>query len=214
MEQVTQMRQFARYVDQTTAYLLDIVNSGRYDALRQGCDEDLLKNISESIDQQKDEVQKMFSQLKEVESLSNLMNDTRSALDELKRYGVFCEMPVALGHLGEERKQVIEFRKSPTRSPPDVAVPRRAPVQRAFRPIEKAEYDSLPTLVSLLVKLEDMNKHYSNLFESGKEKFTTEEVAEIVPLSTSRLSAFIRALTSLGRIDAQEDGSTTLYLLL
>ena len=214
MEQVSQMRQFARYVDQTMACLLDIVNSGRYDALRDGCDEDLLKNIGESIDQQRDEVQKMSLQLKEVESLSSLMNDTRSALDELKRYGVFCEMPVSLAHPGDDRKAAAEFRKSPSRSPEMQITRRVVTSQRSIRPIEKSEYDSLPTLVSLLVKLEDMNRHYTTLFESGKERFTTEEVAELVPLSTSRLGAFIRALTSLGRIDAHEEGSNTFYILL
>ena len=80
--------------------------------------------------------------------------------------------------------------------------------------VREEEYQTLPTIVPLLVKLDDMNKHYKNLMDSGSFVVTSENFSAIVPLSSSRLNAFTRALVQLNRMIIVEDGGTATYKLL
>lgn len=217
------MRQFARYVDDTMSCLLNIVETARYDALRQACDEDIISVINDSLDEQRDALQKMTDQMDEIDGLGDLIKSTRSAIEELKRYGLLCQMPLPPMEDRREKPPAqaaifTERARSPALSPrmaPDMSIGRRSVTstpKSGFRTITKDEYDTLPQLVVLLVKLEELNKNYQAMMETGKTRFNSSELPDIVMLSPSRMKAFLAALVSLNRISNVDDGDS--YTLL
>jgi hypothetical protein len=214
MEGFDHLRQFARFIDSSLQQLSEAVQTGQFDAIQQDPDEDLLLNVAHSIDQHQSDLHKVAKQIDDLDDLANLIKNTRSAIDELKRYGILCDLPMTT-----DERRVPEQRRTPVSSP---AVerkglsPRHLPMDSSevtYREIDNSEYQSLPSIVPLLVKFEDMNKHYYTLVESGKVKFTLDELSDLIPLSNSRLNAFSRALISLGRVVSHQDGSVTIYHL-
>jgi hypothetical protein len=213
-----QMKQFARYIDQNIKVLTEIAESGRYGALQPDTDDDLIADVGRSIDQQQSEINKMTRQIGEIEELGTLIKNARSAIDELKRYGILCDLPISIAPTDDRKAAAVvpERKRTPVASPV-VQQPRKIPTTASeieFREIDFAEYRSLPSIVPLLVKFEEMNKHYCNLVETGQMKFSGDELAQQVPLSNSRLNAFTRALISLERLAAVEEKSGTFYHLL
>jgi hypothetical protein len=213
-----QMRQFARYIDQNVKLLTEISERGRDGSLQADADDDLVVNVGRSIDQQQSEVNKMSKHLDEIEELGILIKNARSAIDELKRYGILCDLPISIAQPDDRKGAgvVPEKKRTPVASPV-VQRPRKIPTTAAeieFREIHISEYRSMPSIVPLLVKFEDMNKYYCSLVETGQMKFSGDELAEKVPLSNSRLNAFTRALISLERLAAVDENSVTFYHLL
>jgi hypothetical protein len=214
-----QMKQFARYIDQSLKLLTEVAESRHFDALRSDSDEDLFSHVSRSIDEQQTVVTKLEKQITDIEELADLMKNARSAIEELKRFGILCDLPIAMAP-PDERRQIAfthpEQKKASSRSPlpaKQPPLPTRASDVR-YREIDITEYRSLPSIVPLLVKFDEMNKHYLSLVESGKLRFTSDELGEHVPLSNSRLNALTRALISLQRLAVIEDNSVTYYHLL
>jgi hypothetical protein len=217
-----QMRQFAHYIDQNFTALTEIAEGKRFNALRAGMD-DLFSHVSRSIDEQQAEVRELEKQITEIEELGGLMNNARSAIEELKRLGILCDLPIPMAHPKERRQSAFaqfEQWKAPVRSSPPLRQspqPPKIPTSASevqYREIGIAEYRSLPSIVPLLVKFDEMNKHYLSLSESARLRFTSDELVELVPLSNSRVNALTRALISLQRLAVAEDGSVTYYCLL
>jgi hypothetical protein len=212
------MRQFAKYIDQNLMLLTKLTENGTLDAPEADADEDLFANLGRSIGDQQAELTKMEKQMIEIEELGDLMKNARSAIDELKRFGILCDLPIAIAACDDRRPfPSFEPKKVSARSPLPVRQPPKIPTKASevqYREIEVAEYRSLPSIVPLLVKFEEMNKYYHSLVESGKLRFNSEELADLVPLSNSRLNAFTRALVSLQRLAAVEDSCVTYYHLL
>jgi hypothetical protein len=172
-----------------------------------------MADIGRDIEQQQSEIDKITREIGEIDELGTLIKNARSAIDELKRYGILCDLPISLTAT-DDRKAVAVV---PERKRTPVNSPRKIPTTASeitFRQIDCEEYRSLPSIVPLLVKFEEMNKHYCHLVETGQMKFSGDELAQQVPLSNSRLNAFTHALISLERLAAVEAKSGTFYHLL
>jgi hypothetical protein len=205
MDEVSPLKQLARYIDSKLSELADIAETGQYESPEPNEDEDLLLSIRQGIELHRADVQAVKIQVDHLEDLTALIRDTKSAIDELKRYGALCGLPL----FAEDRRS-IERKRSPASSPsvPRAVTPTKLPLTTGdvtFREITEAEYRTLPSIVPLLVKHEDMNKHYCTLIESGMVKFSPDDLSETIPLSNSRLNAFTRALVSLGRLLSCDD---------
>ena len=211
------LKNMARYIDSGTKTISDCVKTKDYSALSSGEDDKLISDIKDGIDIFKKEVNDIMKQLSGLNGISSLMSQAANEIFELKKYGAllglqFNSSPQMTDNAFSEPQGT---KSSPPRSFDISSLSQKNQFSDPiYREINEDEYQTLPTIVPLLVKIDDMNKHYKNLIESGSFIITAENFSEIVPLSSSRLNAFTRALVQLNRMIVVEDNGSTTYKLL
>lgn len=202
------MREQARYIDEGIVHLSEIASSRHFGGIRFDDNIDFLEYIDERINSESKEIEKIAKNVEKLSNLSVQIKEIEKAMDEIKRYGVFCGMP--LGGTSNVDKKIENFDKSPS-----IKTPLKSPIIEKsiiaktkiaeYTEVDSNEYESLPNIIRLLVKIEDLNKHYKTLFNMYNQKFTMNDVSNVIPLAGSRLEALMKALASLKRVDNNEE---------
>lgn len=244
MDYYEEMKKYARYIDAGMKTLNECARTSNYQLISPNEDEKLMNDINDSIISIKKETDKLSFQANKLNGLNDFVSTTSYTIQELKRIGnslgmffrssnqnefsvktgIEYNMQSNFQQQQQQQLQQQDFRNEPLlnmQAPtnPNLQAPKLydySPMP-IFREITNDEYQTLPPVVPLLVKLEDMNRHYQKLMSSiNNEAFTvsSEEMSEIIQLSSSRINAFIRALVSLNRMKAIEGAETTMYKML
>lgn len=222
MDTFEQLSEVAQYIDNGIQQLRAVVGgapcAGTGDALAM---------LRDGIAEQRSEIARLSEQMSNADSLAASVEGVKRALDELTKYGVLCGLPLTLaqqrnligGSAAEPRAPAAPVVRSAAVYAPSVAPERAVVVPRecvgpSFREITAAEYQTLPSVTTLLISIDDTNKYYQNLFQCGSTKISESELSDAIPITSSRLKAFVRALTSLNRVQALDEGGCTFYKLL
>lgn len=223
------MRELAKYTDQGINLLKKAVRTGAVGMQENKPDENILTTINESLEQQMLDTQKVSEDLDEIDGLYDLVNNTRSAVEELKKYAHICDINIVSTQYDENKfaysnGSMASRKPTPSASPIvnrndfNSSLPKAsyggASSTSGFREIDQIEYNTVPPITKLLIKIEDVNKYYNLLFSLDHTKITQDEMNELVALSSSRRDAFIRTLVSLNRMNIIEKGTTVEYQLL
>lgn len=235
-----EMKNYARYIDAGMKTLKECARTSNFQIISSNEDEKLMNDINDSIISIKNEVDKLTFQANKLNGLNNFVSSTAYTIQELKRIGNSLGMFFRSSNQNEFSQPVLDYNKQSNfqqqqqqqqlelRNEPLANMPAQLnPNMQAkhydyssvptFREITSEEYSKLPPVVPLLVKLEDMNKHYQNLMNNiNTETFaiTFEDMSDIIQLSSSRINAFIRALVSLNRMKTIEEANLTVYKML
>lgn len=234
------MKNYAQYIDAGMKTLNECARTSNFQLLSSNEDEKLMSDINGSINSMKEEIDNIFSQASRLNGLNDFISRTVYSIQEIKRVGNSLGLQFQYTNQNEyppqnnldynvstnlqtQPQQPNDFRKDPINNIPNASNPNIQPryyeygSKPIFREITDEEYKKLPAIVPLLVKLDDMNKHYQNLINNmNNDTFiiSSDDFSEIIQLSSSRMNAFIRALISLKRMTTIEDVDDTKYKML
>ncbi|OHT15209.1 hypothetical protein TRFO_42666 [Tritrichomonas foetus] len=218
------LKNLARYIDAGTKTISDCIVNRNYDSLVSNEDDKLISDINEGINIFTKETEEISTQISRLDNLNSLLSRAQNEISELKRYGAILGLQFATTDFAQQDTNNAntsfngENRNKINQNDNFVAMQTNTPLYHSsdpvYRPIAEDEYQTLPAIVPLLVRLDDMNKHYQHLMNTGALRFTSEQFAEIVQLSSSRINAFVRALVQLNRMAIIEERGSTSYQML
>lgn len=240
MNYYEEMKNYARYIDAGMKTLNECARTSNFQMISSNEDEKLMNDINDSISSIKNEIDKLSFQANRLNGLNNFVSSTAYSIQELKRLGISLGLQFGMqiqndfpaqhlleynapSNFQQQPQQQTEIRNDTAKNIPTQLNTNPPPnyydyaSKPMFRQITNEEYQTLPPIVPLLVKLEDMNKHYQNLMDNvNNETFTisSDDLTEIIQLSSSRINAFIRALVSLNRMKTIEEAEGTTYKML
>ena len=216
METFNQLNEVAVYIDEGIKHLQDVTESDQWMSVKtKECD--LINTLNQSISEHFQEISKLTVQVNSLAELNSTVENAKYALNELKKYGILCGLPFSMSQqkpiIDNSQQNASSIKQSQVEEKHITPIPKQS-LGPVFKEITLEEFQTLPSIIPLLIKIEDMNKYYQNLFQYNNTKISANELSEIVPLTSSRLNAFTRALTSLNRVQSFEDDGITFYTLL
>lgn len=230
------MKKYGSYIDSGIKTLSECVRMKNFRLIISNEDEKLIKDMNDSVNSMKDEITNLYSQAMQLDNLNDLLTKTANDIQTLKKVGNMLGVPlkssIQTEYLAQADKTFDELERQGDDAYPDTKseidqFPTSIPYKMSknnvttekptFREIIDDEYQTLPPIVPLLIRIDDMNKHYRNLIESlNSDTFliSADDFIDIIQLSSSRMNAFIRALVTLNRMVIIEDQNGTKYKML
>ena len=205
---LNQLLEQGKYIDQGISYLMDLLDKKKPLMTNSNENFDIIQNIEIEINNNKNQLKIINEKVNNLSNFSLKIKETQKKIEEIKKFGLFLGLPFSQDFnklLLTPTKKSEKLIKSNNNSP---ILIKNFP---SFVEITNLEYDSLTHLIRLLVKFEDLNKHYKTLFDSLQNNFTMEDVSSLIPVAGSRLDALIKALISLKRINLIEENSIKVY---